>query len=61
MVDIANVVLDLYGGVLGKSDAVMQQMNRLQRALRAELSLQRELQGMAGALDMLMASSEIQK
>jgi U3 small nucleolar RNA-associated protein 15 len=57
LIDVANLLLDLYGGVVAHSDEVARCVQRLRQTLRAEVAFQKELFAMHGALDMLLASN----
>jgi U3 small nucleolar RNA-associated protein 15 len=57
LIDVANLLLDLYGSVISHSEEVLRNVQRLRKVLQAEMAFQKELFAMQGALDMLLASN----
>eukprot|EP00003_Mantamonas_plastica_P014204 TRINITY_DN2463_c0_g1_i4.p1 TRINITY_DN2463_c0_g1~~TRINITY_DN2463_c0_g1_i4.p1 ORF type:complete len:490 (+),score=199.21 TRINITY_DN2463_c0_g1_i4:365-1834(+) len=57
LIDVCNMVFDIYSGVLGQSMVIDDLFTKLQTKLKHELRIQRELQELNGMLDMLMAAS----
>jgi U3 small nucleolar RNA-associated protein 15 len=56
LADVASLLFDLYGAVLGQSPVVDQMFVRLRRALTAELKLQRQLSALQGQVTLLAAA-----
>lgn len=56
-VDVAHVVTDLFAPLLGTSQPLAALFSKLQVRLREELQTDKELLGLQGALDLLMAAS----
>ena len=57
LADVAHVLLDVYGPVIGRSRRVRTMLAALESRARAEMSVQRELLKLQGALDMLLNSA----
>lgn len=56
LIDVAHTLLDLYAPGLGQSPVIDEMFLGLSRRLEAEISFQRQLLELAGALDMIMAT-----
>ncbi|TRM67787.1 WD40-repeat-containing domain protein [Schizophyllum amplum] len=57
--DVARVVLEIYAPALGQSPLIDALVLRLRRKVAAELRFQREVAGVRGALDMLLAGAAL--
>merc|ERR1712228_966831 len=57
LVAVANLILDMYAGVLGQSAPVDELFVKLRRALESEVQLQVELAQLMGAMDVLLAGA----
>jgi U3 small nucleolar RNA-associated protein 15 len=57
IVQVTNVLLDLYAHTLGNSDAIDELFLKLHRQVRAEVGLQRDLLRVMGALDTVINNS----
>ncbi|KAH7105509.1 WD40-repeat-containing domain protein [Auriculariales sp. MPI-PUGE-AT-0066] len=55
--DVTAMVIDTYGLVVGQSPLIDQLLIQLRRKIRQELRMQRELQKVRGALDMVFATA----
>ena len=53
---VADRLIDLYGGVLGHSDAIDELFLKLQRQVRMEVSFQRNIMQVMGSLDNIINS-----
>ena len=58
--EVATVILKLYAPALGRSMAVDDLFYKLQNKLRDELSLQRELFSLLGAVDLVKSTNTLQ-
>jgi len=59
--DVAAVVLDIYGTVIGQSPLIDTLFVRLRKKVDQEVKFQRDLVSVRGALDMLLASSSMER
>ena len=66
LIDVANVAIDLYAPLLGANktegssdskDSIESLLFKLQRKIKAEISISKELLGVQGTLDLIMAAS----
>jgi U3 small nucleolar RNA-associated protein 15 len=57
LVVISNFVLDIYSKVLGQSKMVDDMMLKLQQRVQAEVNLEKNLHGLLGVMDLIMASN----
>ncbi|XP_065199271.1 U3 small nucleolar RNA-associated protein 15 homolog [Sycon ciliatum] len=55
LLDVANAVLDMYGGVCGESRRITQQLNALRSRVEAEINMQRRMLSILGMMDTLFA------
>ena len=56
---MAHRVLDLYGGVLGQSDAIDELFLRLHKQVQSELHFHKEIMRVSGSLDCILNSSSL--
>ena len=54
---VAHKVLDLYGGVLGHSDAIDELFLKLHKQVKAEVGFQRQVMQVMGSLDAIVNSA----
>lgn len=57
LVDVSHHVLDLYGGVVGQSDSIDELFHKLATHARSEVTYQREINRVMGAIDCLVAAA----
>ena len=55
LMDVTNIVLDLYSNVVGKSAVVSELLNKLQKKVRDEIKTQEQMMPVLGLLDSLLA------
>jgi U3 small nucleolar RNA-associated protein 15 len=58
LIRVANSVCDLYGGVVGQSDAIDELFHKIHTHTRAELEFHREIMKVLGAIDCVIAASK---
>lgn len=54
--DVCHMVLDIYAPMLGQSPVLDELIGRVARGVKAEVAVQREMLGLVGAMDMLIAT-----
>eukprot|EP00743_Colponemidia_sp_Colp-15_P003436 GILK01003710.1.p1 GENE.GILK01003710.1~~GILK01003710.1.p1 ORF type:complete len:535 (+),score=87.61 GILK01003710.1:42-1607(+) len=57
LIDVSNVLFDLYAPVMGQSMVVDEMFVRLQSRIAGEVRLQKQMYGLLGVLDMLMSAA----
>ncbi|KAI8870767.1 WD40 repeat-like protein [Ramicandelaber brevisporus] len=57
LLDVAHVILDMYGGVVGESPLIDDLLQRLRIKVSKELTLQKSMLQMQGALEMVFANA----
>eukprot|EP00039_Didymoeca_costata_P012009 m.171831 g.171831 ORF g.171831 m.171831 type:complete len:498 (+) comp15357_c0_seq7:304-1797(+) len=57
LLDVTNLLLDMYGSVFGQSPMVDDCFAKLKKRIKAEVELQQQLFSMMGTLDLLMANN----
>ncbi|XP_047474375.1 U3 small nucleolar RNA-associated protein 15 homolog [Penaeus chinensis] len=58
LLDVSNVIIDLYSDSLHENPALVRQFRRLQDEIAAELRISREYIGLMGAIEMFLSASE---
>ncbi|TPX33252.1 hypothetical protein SmJEL517_g03845 [Synchytrium microbalum] len=58
LIDVTNIVLDLYGNVIYLSPMISKMMSRLRKAVNDELVAQQALYKLQGLMNMILAASE---
>eukprot|EP00040_Diaphanoeca_grandis_P039484 m.259188 g.259188 ORF g.259188 m.259188 type:complete len:499 (-) comp37676_c0_seq1:100-1596(-) len=60
LLDVADVIIDLYGAVIGQSAVVDEYFVKLHRKLQAEAKFQQQLFELMGSMDLLLSSRDAQ-
>jgi U3 small nucleolar RNA-associated protein 15 len=61
IVQVSHRILDLYGSVLGQSDAIDELFHKLRQQVKAEMQFHRQAMGVIGALDEIISTSTLSK
>lgn len=61
VIQVVHKILDLYAGVLGRSDVIDELFSKLQRQVKAEVSFQQDIMRVVGSLDGIISASMLNK